>query len=95
MILKAKLGSGSSRLRECLGSCGDWLVRYWRSDSDSSSETETDIMEIDSPPDFSPPKPRDRIVRVRFSFQFLRFLTFFFWSNQLIRDIVIESYIRK
>lgn len=38
---------------------------YWRSASDSSSETETetDIMEIDSPPDFTPPKPRDRIVR--------------------------------
>ncbi|KAH9672311.1 E3 ubiquitin-protein ligase PRT6 [Citrus sinensis] len=63
MCCQTKLGSGSSRLRECLGSCGDWLVRYWRSASDSSSETETDIMEIDSPPDFSPPKPRDRIVR--------------------------------
>lgn len=37
-------------------------MRYWQSASD------IDIMEVDSPPDPIPLRPRDRIIRVRLHF---------------------------
>lgn len=54
-----KLGSESSRFRQCLGFCTYLVARFWRFGSG------IDIMDVDSPPpDFIPLRPRDRVVRV-------------------------------